>query len=113
MILNKSIEILVDAKMVFYITNIGKTELSKTRHFGKIALFIEQHQDDGLMTKLSLFPRASKHDVETKNSRVNQEKACFPQNNLNINFKIKLMIKSTQENSSVSYRYFDRFMALN
>jgi len=29
-------------------------------------LFIEQHQDDGLMTKLSLFPRASKHDVETK-----------------------------------------------
>jgi len=36
------------------------------RHFGKIALFIQQHQDDGLMTKLSLFPRASKHDVETK-----------------------------------------------
>ncbi len=53
-------------KWYFYIINIGKTELSKNVHFGKITLFIEQHQEDGLMTKLSLSPRSSKHDVETK-----------------------------------------------
>ncbi|MFX1825506.1 hypothetical protein [Acinetobacter sp. AS5] len=66
------------------------------------------------MTKLSLFPRASKHDVETKKFKGESgKKACFPQNNLNINSKLKLMIKSNRADIGLQFRYFDRFMVRN
>jgi len=57
-------------------------------------LFIEQHQDDGFMTKLSLFPRANKHDAETEKFKGKSgKKSCFPQNTLDINLKIRFMLK--------------------
>jgi len=46
------------------------------------------------MTKLSLFPRANKHDAETEKFKGKSgKKSCFPQNTLDINLKIRFMLK--------------------